>query len=55
MDSAKQAKLINEMNILRELDHPNIVKIMEYFEEEESFYIVTELCAGGEVFDEIVR
>ena len=55
MDSVQQEKLINEMRILRELDHPNIVKIMEYFEDEEKFYIVTELCSGGEVFDEIVK
>ena len=34
--------LYNEMNILRNLDHPNIVKIYEYFEDDKRFYVVTE-------------
>ena len=33
MDHADNARLINEINILRNLDHPNIVKIFEYFED----------------------
>jgi calcium-dependent protein kinase len=32
----------NEINILRTLDHPNIVKIYEYYEDNKRFYIVTE-------------
>ena len=46
--------LYNEMNILRNLDHPNIVKIYEYFEDEKRFYIVMELCKGGELFKMII-
>ncbi len=40
--------------MLKEIDHPNIVKIYEFFQDDESFYIVTELCTGGELFDFIV-
>lgn len=47
--------LYNEINVLRNLDHPNIVKIYEYFEDEKRFYIVTELCSGGELFDFILK
>jgi calcium-dependent protein kinase len=43
-----------EINILRSLDHPNIVKIFEYFEDDKRFYIVTEHIEGGELFDEII-
>ena len=32
----------NEINILRTLDHPIIVKIYEYYEDNKRFYIVTE-------------
>ena len=46
--------LYNEINVLRNLDHPNIVKIYEYFEDEKRFFIVTELCKGGELFDHII-
>jgi len=42
MDAAEQASMLNEINTLRSLDHPNIVKIFEYFEDEKRFYIVTE-------------
>ena len=47
--------LMNEITVLKELDHPNIVKIFEYFEDKQNFYIVTEICRGGELFDEIIE
>jgi calcium-dependent protein kinase len=37
------------------LDHPNIVKIFEFYQDEKYFYIVTEFCAGGELFDRITQ
>jgi calcium-dependent protein kinase len=37
------------------MDHPNIIKIIEYFYEKPDFYIITELCTGGEVFDKIMK
>jgi serine/threonine protein kinase len=42
-----------EIDILRGLDHPNIVKIYEYFEDETRFYIVQDYIDGGELFHEI--
>ena len=47
-------EIFNEINILRTLDHPNILKIFEFYSNKESFSIVTELCSGGELFQEIV-
>ena len=38
---------------MKNLDHPNIVKPHEVFESEVRFILVTELCQGGELFDEI--
>ena len=46
--------MLNEITTLRGLDHPNIVKIYEYFEDEKRFYIVTDHIEGGELFDEII-
>ena len=43
-----------EINILKSLDHPNIIKVYEFFKTEKYIYIIEELCTGGELFDKIV-
>ena len=40
----------NEINILKTLSHPNIVKIYEFFDTPLYYYIVTEYCKKGELF-----
>ena len=47
--------LKNEIAVLKDLDHPNIVKMYEFLEDEKRIYIVTEICKGGELFDEILN
>jgi len=37
----------NEVDIIRKLDHPNIVKMFETYESFETMSIVMELCSGG--------
>ena len=54
MDEDEKKMLFNEIHILKNLDHPNIVKMYESFEDEKRYYIVTEICKGGELFDEII-
>ncbi|CAD8079716.1 unnamed protein product [Paramecium primaurelia] len=49
----EQERLMNEVKMLQKLDHPNIIKIFEFYQDERFFYIVTELCTGGELFDKI--
>lgn len=46
--------LMMEIQILSELEHPHIIKLYETYDEGTDFYIVTELVAGGELFDRIV-
>lgn len=48
-------KLKLEIEILKKIDHPNIIKIFEFFEEEKRFFIVMERCQGGELFEQIVK
>jgi len=49
----QQERLINEVNILKKIDHPNIMKVYDFFQDDECFYIVSEYCNGGELFDKI--
>jgi calcium-dependent protein kinase len=44
-----------EINILKSLDHPNIIKVYEFFKTDRYIYIINELCTGGELFDKIVQ
>ncbi len=46
-------QIINEINILKTLDHPNILKILEFHLTADKFYIVTDYCPEGELFHEI--
>ena len=55
MDEDEKKMFFNEINILKDLDHPNILKMYEFFEDEKRYYIVTDICNGGEQFDEIVN
>lgn len=44
-----------EIAILQQLDHPHILKLYEYFEDDKNVYLITELCRGGELFDRIIK
>lgn len=46
-------RFADEIKILTDLDHPNVIKMYEYFEDEKRVYLITELCKGGELFDMI--
>jgi len=41
--------LQNEIDILTQVDHPNIVKLYEIYEDDATYYLVMELMTGGEV------
>ena len=43
--------VLQEFKLLTELDHPNILKVYEMFEDKKYFCIVTELCQGGDLYD----
>ena len=47
--------LKQEVVILRALDHPNILKCLGFYDEEEMYYLVMEYMEGGELFDRIVK
>ena len=43
----KYSNIIKEINLLKHLDHPNIVKYYDYFEEEDYIYLMMEYLEGG--------
>jgi calcium-dependent protein kinase len=52
-DDEKQ--FLKEIEILSELDHPNIIKIYEYYVDEINYYVMSELATGGELYDQIYK
>jgi serine/threonine protein kinase len=49
------SKLYHEVSIMRELNHPHIVKLMEVFYAKRQIYLIMELASGGELFDLLTR
>lgn len=45
----------NEIDILKTLDHPNIVQLYEFYEDPSHYHLVTEIVRGGEFFDFIIK
>ena len=48
-----EQEIRNEIDILKQLSHPNIVKIYEFYISENHYYIITEFCKEGELFSYI--
>ena len=46
-------RLREEIRIMCELDHPNIVRLKEVYETQSQIYLVQELCSGGDLFDKL--
>ena len=50
MDDFMLNSLLSEVKILHKVDHPNIVKYYETYDEENYMYMVMELCSGGDLY-----
>lgn len=46
--------MLLEVDIIRKLDHPNILKINEVIEDTQYYHILSELCTGGELLEHII-
>jgi serine/threonine protein kinase len=51
----QRANILKEVQIMRQLDHPNIIKLIDFSESRQYYYIILELAQGGELFHQIVR
>lgn len=50
-DLAANEEAKAEFQMMAKLDHPNIAKVYELYQDNESFYIITDLYKGGDLFD----
>lgn len=56
MVEGEDIKLLRrEVQIMKKLDHPNILKLYEVYEDDKQFFLVMELVKGKELFDKIVE
>lgn len=50
----RRSMLHNEVSIYLQLDHPNIAKLIEVFEEsDKAIHLIMELCTGKELYDRL--
>ena len=54
-DAVKINLIRNEILLLHEANHPNIVELKDLFEDDQHVHIVMERCAGGDLFDRVVE
>ena len=46
---------MEESEILKEMDHPHIVKLFEVFKDAHNFYLIIEYCSGGELMKKLQK
>ena len=52
-DLLTDSEIMDEIEILKNLDHPNIVRIMEFYNTDDCYYIINEYCPEGELFNQV--
>ena len=48
-----QAFLLDEIDVLRAIDHPNVISLVEVYESERRVHLILPYYSGGELFDRI--
>ena len=48
-------RINREIEMLKSLNHPNVIKIHKILEDSKTFYIIMEYCQNGELFNRIVQ
>ncbi|XP_046382873.1 uncharacterized protein LOC124153627 [Ischnura elegans] len=55
LDAVNLQKVYREVDIMKQLDHPHIIKLYQVMETKNMIYIVSEYASQGEIFDYIAR
>jgi len=54
-ESTNAREMFGELEVQAKLNHPNVVRFYEIFDEPDGFYVVMERITGGELFDRIIE
>ena len=54
LEYGERKKLLEQIEILKELDHPSICRVIDIFEDKKKFYFVTEYLSGGGLFNSLI-
>lgn len=49
----EESIILNEIEMLKKMEHPNIIKIFEYYTDQIGYYLITEYCDKGELYDKL--
>ena len=52
-DLLSDNEIMDEIEILKNLDHPDIVRITEFYNTENSYYLINEYCKYGELYEQV--
>ncbi|XP_017784667.1 PREDICTED: serine/threonine-protein kinase SIK2 isoform X2 [Nicrophorus vespilloides] len=55
LDASNLQKVYREVDIMKRLDHPHIIKLYQVMETKNMIYLVSEYASQGEIFDYIAR
>ena len=44
-----------EISLLKRLDHENIVKLHDHYEDGQNFYLVFDLLKGGDLYNDLIQ
>jgi serine/threonine protein kinase len=55
LNASQRANILKEVQIMRGMNHPSIVKLISFSESPDYYFLVLELMEGGELFHQIVK
>ena len=47
--------IIREINIMKNLDHPHIIKIYEFYRDKDNYYLINEFCTEGDLSEKLIK
>ncbi|KAG2222802.1 hypothetical protein INT45_011612, partial [Circinella minor] len=55
LSQTQKSSVLKEVQLMRAINHPSIVKLYRFIETNEHYFLILEMCEGGELFHRIVR
>ena len=47
--------IIHEITIMKNLDHPHIIKLYEFYIDDYNYYLINEYCTEGDLSEKMVK